>query len=296
MISALIFTIACLGIADPFAYKNFFVPETEKVSVVEEKIKELSTAWFKNGGFWVTASADFIGHSDMMDLCDTVEVKDGALVTAESPEPQQYQPIMRMCRAIQQFCRAFADAFVPAATPEATVVEKETPTETTKETAEAKPVVDKITEKQKAAKPEKPSAAEEKISSLIARIIEEERAATKEEIAAEEQLMQEITGLIIEETMTKIGYEFYEYFFFLWEPPEVELKHYNIVIIEKASPMWGSLVEVKIGDTTIWSRMLRPRSEEIEESAKQAIETTKEYLRNYEKHQLKTKDMMGTGI
>lgn len=145
------------------------------------------------------------------------------------------------------------------------------------------------------AKPEKTKAAPKKISGLIAGI-EEERAATKEEIAAEEELMLEITGLIIEETMTRIGYEFYEYFFLFWEAPEVEVKDYNILISEKASPIWGSWVKVNIDDTTVWSKVIRPRSEEIEDAVKQAIEATKQYLYNYEQYQFQTEDMVGTGI
>lgn len=123
-----------------------------------------------------------------------------------------------------------------------------------------------------------------------------ERAATKEEIAAEEELMLEITGLIIEETMTRIGYEFYEYFFLFWEAPEVEVKDYNILISEKASPIWGSWVKVNVDDTTVWSKVLRPRSEEIEDAVKQAIEATKQYLYNYKQYQFQTEDMVGTGI
>ena len=153
-----------------------------------------------------------------------------------------------------------------------------------------------VPEKQKAAKPEKPSAAEEKIRKLIETIKEEERMATKEEIAAEEELMLEITGLIIEETMTKIGYEFYEYFFLFWEAPEVEVKDYNILINERASPLWGSWVKVNIDETVVWSKVLRPRSEEIEDAVKQAIEATKQYLFNYEQYQFQTEDMVGSGI
>lgn len=160
--------------------------------------------------------------------------------------------------------------------------------------AEEKPAKE-IAGKQKHAKAEKTTAVPKKISGLIARI-EEERAATKEEIAAEEELMLEITGLIIEETMTRIGYEFYEYFFLFWEAPEVEVKDYNILISEKASPIWGSWVKVNIDETTVWSRVLRPRSEEIEDAVKQAIEATKQYLYNYEQYQFQTEDMVGTGI
>lgn len=149
--------------------------------------------------------------------------------------------------------------------------------------------------KQKDAKAKKPSAAEERIRKLI-ETIKEERAATKEEIAAEEQLMAEITGLIIEETMTKIGYEFYEYFFLLWKPPQLGRRHYNILISERASPLWGSWIKVNIDENTVWSRVLRPRSEEIEEAVKEAIEATKNYLQNYQRRQFKSPDLVGTGI
>jgi len=138
-------------------------------------------------------------------------------------------------------------------------------------------------------KPEKTSAAEEHK--------EVERAATKEEMAAEEELMEEITGLIIEETMTKIGYEFYENFFILWEAPE-GIKDYNIFINEKASPLWGSWVQIKVDTAMVWSKVLKPRSEEIEKAAKEAVEVTKEFLFRYEeyKKELEGPDMEGSGI
>ncbi len=138
--------------------------------------------------------------------------------------------------------------------------------------------VKEITTRQKDAKPQEPSAAEQKIAK------------------AEEELMQEIAGLIIEETMTKIGYEFYEYFYLQWKPPQEVRKHYNILITEKAGSTWGSLVEVNVGETTVWSSMIKPGSEEIEEAAKQAVEAAKEYLNNYEKQQPQTEDMAGSGI
>lgn len=109
--------------------------------------------------------------------------------------------------------------------------------------------------------------------------------------------IEEITGLIIEETMTKIGYEFYENFFSLWEAPK-GITGYNIYINEKASPMWGSLVYVNVNNTLVWNRVLRPRSEDIEEAAKNSIEVVKNYLFQYEeiKRQLENVDMIGDGI
>lgn len=133
-------------------------------------------------------------------------------------------------------------------------------------------------------------------SDLMTRL-EGVRPATQEEIAAEEWLMDEITGLVIERTMTKIGYDFYEYFFLLWEAPRATgIQDYNITINERASPLWGSWVWVDVNGTTIWNMVLRPRSAEIEEAAKEAIETTKQYLMNYEQYQFQSEDLVGTGI
>jgi hypothetical protein len=157
--------------------------------------------------------------------------------------------------------------------------------------AEEEKSVETTTGKHKDVKTHKPSAAEEKIRKLITKI-EEEQKATK----AEQELMKEITGLIIEQTMTKIGYDFYEYFFLLWKPPEVKIKDYNILITERASSQWGSWVGVDVNSTEVWSGVLKPRAEEIEEAVKQAIEATKQYLNNYEQYQLETEDMKGSGI
>ncbi|MBN2314162.1 MAG: hypothetical protein JXM79_09550 [Sedimentisphaerales bacterium] len=143
---------------------------------------------------------------------------------------------------------------------------------------------------------EKPPTSKGQMSEMMARR-QGVRAATEEEIAVEESLMSEITGLIIEETMTKVGYEFYEYFFLLWNPPLMaEIQDYNITIHERASAMWGIWIWVNVNDTTIWNKTLRPRSAEVEEAAKEAIEVTKQYVANYQKYQFESDDLVGTGI
>lgn len=149
-----------------------------------------------------------------------------------------------------------------------------------KETAVAKKVV--APAKETAAETPKKETVIEKKATTIA--------------AAEEELMKEITGLIIEQTMTKIGYEFYENFFILWEAPE-GIKDYNIFINERAG-FWGSWVRVDIDTNVAWQKVLRPRSEEIEEAAKEAVEATKEYLSRYEeiKRELEGPDMASSGI
>lgn len=153
-----------------------------------------------------------------------------------------------------------------------------------------------ITREQKVVEPNEAPPTREETSELMARL-KGERAATEEEIAAEEELMDEISGLIMEETMTRIGYDFYEYFFLLWEPPqEVGVKDYNIFIREMASPVWGSWVSVSVNGATVWSKVLKPRSSEVEDSAKEAIVVTQQYLYNYQQYQFQSEDMVGTGI
>lgn len=143
---------------------------------------------------------------------------------------------------------------------------------------------------------EKSSTSEGQMSEMMARR-KGVRVATPEEIATEESMYGDITGLIIEQTMTKVGYEFYEYFFLLWNPPQIaDIKDYNITIHERASAMWGIWIWVNVNDTTIWNKTLRPRSAEAEKAAKEAIEITKQYVINYQKYQFESDDLVGTGI
>lgn len=171
------------------------------------------------------------------------------------------------------------------------------PKQAVKETFKDEEITGKqeIVGKQESTKPGG-AATQKLLSELFAIAHEEKVVATKDEAEAEEILMLEISGLIFEETMTRIGYEFYEYFFLFWEAPEVEVKEYNILISEIASPIWGSWVKVNVDETTVWSKMLRPRSEEVEDAVKEAIEATKQYLNNYAQYQFQTEDMVGTGM
>lgn len=173
-----------------------------------------------------------------------------------------------------------------------------------------KPVVEippkdivQVPEKRETPEPKKvPSVQEQAVAPKP--IIKEEKSAvvqnpdaTREMIAAEESLIDEITGLIIEQTMTRIGYDFYEYFFILWEEPQLaQVGDYNIYINERASPLWGSWVWVAVNDTIVWQKVLRPRAAEVEDAAREAIEATKQYLMNYEQYVFQSEDIAGTGI
>lgn len=171
--------------------------------------------------------------------------------------------------------------------------------------AEVKKEIAKTTEKETSKDAEitaTPNQSQLLLGQVKRKDVKTKRIAAKKIIttamaAAEEELMAEITGLVIEQTMTKNGYEFYERFFILWEAPR-GIKDYNIFIYERASPLWGSWIQIKINSTSVWNKVLGLRSEEIEEAVKKAVGATKEYLYHYEKYkkELEAGDMLGDGI
>lgn len=139
----------------------------------------------------------------------------------------------------------------------------------------------------------------------IKEVVKEEKvipAVLKTTKTAEDAWDIEIPGLVTEETMTKVGYEFYENFCIFWEAPKQGIQDYSISIDEKASPSWGSWIQVnvnaKMNPVIVWSNIVKPRSEEVEEAAKKAVEATKDYLNNYGTYQeqLAGEDMSGDGI
>ena len=111
----------------------------------------------------------------------------------------------------------------------------------------------------------------------------------------------EIDGLIIDQTQTRIGQEFYQSFVTFWEAPS-GIKDYNILITEMANPTWGSWIWIEVGGFVskeiVYREMLKPRAEEIEETAKKGVAVVKEYLYRLEEYgkEVSERDMAGTGI
>ncbi|MFB3787733.1 MAG: CsgE family curli-type amyloid fiber assembly protein [bacterium] len=108
---------------------------------------------------------------------------------------------------------------------------------------------------------------------------------------------EEITGLIVEHTMSRIGSYFYQVFFLLWEAPE-GASGANIIITERLSPGWGSWIVIEIESVPVWGRILKPRNEEIEDAAAEAVQAVKEALINMQVTQqdLEGGDLEGDGI
>lgn len=107
----------------------------------------------------------------------------------------------------------------------------------------------------------------------------------------------EIDGLIMNETKTKIGRDFYDYFFTLWVAPP-GIQNYTIFIIEKPLGVMGSLIWVKINDTFIYGNKHKPSIRDIENGATSSVNIAKQYLLTREENekQLSGQDLSGNGI
>ena len=107
----------------------------------------------------------------------------------------------------------------------------------------------------------------------------------------------ELDGLVINETRTRIGQDFYDYFYTLWEAP-AKIADYTVYIEEKPIGIVGSWVSIKVNDTYIYRNRHTPRREELENSAEQAVALVRQYLLQREENdrELTGRDMSGTGI
>ncbi len=115
--------------------------------------------------------------------------------------------------------------------------------------------------------------------------------------AQNESVDIEIDGLIIDQTQTKIGRDFYDYFYANWEAP-LFIKNYNIYVKERPLPKMGSWIFIEAHEQQVFRQVLRPRAADIEESAKKAAEYVHNFLLKYEemKKELGNDDMQGDGI
>jgi len=107
----------------------------------------------------------------------------------------------------------------------------------------------------------------------------------------------EIEALIIDETITKLGHDFYDDFYSLWEAPDT-IKNYSITIQEKPLPQLGTQISISVNEIEIFRQFIQPRIEIVEEMANYAVRLASEYIENYESIQssLQGDDLKGTGI
>ncbi len=107
----------------------------------------------------------------------------------------------------------------------------------------------------------------------------------------------EIDGLIISETLTKIGVDFYDLFYQRWAAPP-SASGYEIRIEELPAPGFGTIIVVKVNETTIFQRVLQPRYDQLEASADLAVALTQRHVNDQQRltQQLYEEDQQGTGI
>ena len=107
----------------------------------------------------------------------------------------------------------------------------------------------------------------------------------------------EIDGLIISQTLTKIGVDFYDLFYQRWASPPFA-SGYEIRIEELPAPGFGTIIVVKVNETTIFQRVLQPRYDQLEESAAVAVSLTQRHVNDQQRltQQLYEEDQQGTGI
>lgn len=107
----------------------------------------------------------------------------------------------------------------------------------------------------------------------------------------------EIDGLIISQTLTKIGVDFYDLFYQRWTAPPTA-SGYEVRIEELPAPGFGTLIVVKVNETTVYQRVLQPRYDQLEASAVDAVSLIQRHVNNQQRltQQLYEEDQQGTGI
>lgn len=96
----------------------------------------------------------------------------------------------------------------------------------------------------------------------------------------------EIEGLVMDQTITKVGHDFYDAFYSIWEAP-AEVGDYTIIIHEKPARGTSTLISVEVNENELLELPLQPKAEIIEETASYAYEVAAGFLlqaRNDSRH------------
>ena len=84
------------------------------------------------------------------------------------------------------------------------------------------------------------------------------------------QTEAELSGLIIDTTISRFGHDFHRYLSArLQDASDLDA---DLVVRERPSARWGSLVWVEYGQRTVYRRFLQPNAAEIEPIAAQAAQ------------------------
>jgi curli production assembly/transport component CsgE len=87
----------------------------------------------------------------------------------------------------------------------------------------------------------------------------------------------EIEGLVMDQTITKVGHDFYDAFYSIWEAP-AEAGDFTIIIHEKPARGTSTLISVEVNESELLELPLQPKAEVIEETASYAFEVATDFL------------------
>lgn len=87
---------------------------------------------------------------------------------------------------------------------------------------------------------------------------------------------EELRGFIVDNTISRIGHEFYRHFSDRLR--DTSALDFNLVVRERPSARWGSLVWVEHENQTLYRSFLQPNTAELKPLAEQAADQIKDSI------------------
>jgi curli production assembly/transport component CsgE len=87
----------------------------------------------------------------------------------------------------------------------------------------------------------------------------------------------ELSGLIVDRTITINGHEFYRFFNMAYES-SLKLQEYNLIVYEKPSARWGSLIWVETENKVLFQAFIHPGRAKVKLIAEDAAEIVRNNL------------------
>lgn len=94
----------------------------------------------------------------------------------------------------------------------------------------------------------------------------------------QQMLTQMVLNLVVDETQTRIGRDFYDLFYSIWEFPPSDGQHQTVTIQELPVPGAGTRVIVMVEGETAFETQIQPRYDVIEMAAQQAAGFTYRFI------------------
>lgn len=110
--------------------------------------------------------------------------------------------------------------------------------------------------------------------------ISQESEGNKDEAAPQDGVI--LGGLVLEKTLTKVGRDFYKYFYSDYYNRQVKTKK-NIFIEEVPGKFRNTRISVKIDDQLLWQFFSQPKKTFLQDMAKIALDRCIAYLQKLEK-------------